>query len=70
MFKKWYNKDMPKTSYTRVINHNRRRIQEASAEKGVAYEYVSTMKELGEKSGLAIKTACAALLTLRGFHGM
>ena len=40
----------------------RRRIQEASAEKGVAYEYVPTMKELGEKSGLAIKTACAALL--------
>ena len=40
----------------------RRRVQEASTEKGIAYEYVPAMKELGEKSGLNIKTACAALL--------
>ena len=40
----------------------RRRVQEASAKKGTAYEYVPSMKELGESSGLSIKTACAALL--------
>ena len=40
----------------------RRRVQEASAEKGVSYEYVPSMKELGECSGLSLKTACAALL--------
>lgn len=40
----------------------RRRVQEASAEKGIAYEYVPEMKELGERCGLGIRTACAALL--------
>ena len=40
----------------------RRRVQEASTEKGVPCEYVSSMKELGENSGLSIKTAGAALL--------
>ena len=40
----------------------RRRAQEAAQGKGIRYEYVPGMKELGEKSGLSIKTACAALL--------
>lgn len=40
----------------------RRRVQEASNEKGISYEYVPEMKQLGENCGLAIKTACAALL--------
>lgn len=54
MCKKWYNKDMPKTSYTRVINRNRRRIQEAFAE--LLSEYGSmkniTVSELAERADI------------------
>lgn len=54
MFKKWYNKDMSKTSYTRVINRNRRRIQEAFAE--LLSEYGSmkniTVSELAERADI------------------
>lgn len=54
MCKKWYNKDMSKTSYTRVINRNRRRIQEAFAE--LLSEYGSmkniTVSELAERADI------------------
>lgn len=54
MCKKWYNKGMPKTSYTRVINRNRRRIQEAFAE--LLSEYGSmkniTVSELAERADI------------------
>lgn len=54
MCKKWYNKDMPKTSYTRVTNRNRRRIQEAFAE--LLSEYGSmkniTVSELAERADI------------------
>ena len=40
----------------------RRRAQEAPNSQSVPYEYVPTMKELGDCCGLAIQTACAALL--------
>lgn len=54
MCKKWYNKDMSKTSYTRVTNRNRRRIQEAFAE--LLSEYGSmkniTVSELAERADI------------------
>lgn len=54
MCKKWYNKNMSKTSYTRVINRNRRRIQEAFAE--LLSEYGSmkniTVSELAERADI------------------
>ena len=54
MCKKWYNKNMPKTSYTRVTNRNRRRIQEAFAE--LLSEYGSmkniTVSELAERADI------------------
>ncbi|MBQ3761728.1 MAG: ribosomal L7Ae/L30e/S12e/Gadd45 family protein [Clostridia bacterium] len=40
----------------------RRRAQEAAQAAGIGYEYVPSMKELGESCALAIKTACAALI--------
>ena len=39
----------------------RRRVQEAASAANVPYEYVATMKDLGESCGLSVKTACAAL---------
>ena len=39
----------------------RRRVQEAASAASVPYEYVPSMKDLGESCGLSVKTACAAL---------
>jgi Ribosomal protein HS6-type (S12/L30/L7a) len=40
----------------------RRRVQEVCKAQDVPYEYVPDMKTLGDKAGLEIKTACAAVL--------
>lgn len=39
-----------------------RRVQEACRAMNVAYERVSSMKELGEACGVSVKTACAAIV--------
>ena len=40
----------------------RRRAQEIATEKGVAYEYVPSMKELGDACALQVQATCVALL--------
>lgn len=39
-----------------------RRVQESCKAKNVAYERVSSMKDLGEACEVSVKTACAAIL--------
>ncbi len=39
-----------------------RRVQEACRDANVAYERVSSMKDLGDACGVSVKTACAAIV--------